>query len=215
MARRFRVEHEYVFLDDAPRDGAAALRRFVEVGEGGTDEFAAYLDGCAMWSGFFARNLCGIIRGDDPIGVRRRAASDASARTDGVGAMVADYPEGHLVRRLGLADQSLPERLERRSGEGAEAYRDRMSHDGYIPVGLAPLTAIKCRYVEVVNPLLSRRIVDPGPHAPRRAAHVRARPLGDRRPREPRHPSRPVHLDAAGRPCTWPTSRSSGPSWPS
>ena len=159
VARRFRVEHEYVLLDDAPRDGAAALRRFVQVGEGGTDEIAAYLDGCAMWSGFFARNLCGIIRGDDPIGVRRRAVSDASARTDGVGAMVADYPEHHLVRRLGLADQSLPERLERRSGEGAEAYRDRMSHDGYIPVGLAPLTAIKCRYVEVVNPLLSRRIV--------------------------------------------------------
>jgi Asparagine synthase len=159
VARRFRVEHEYVFLDEAPRDGAAALQRFIEVGEGGTDEFAAYVDGCAMWSGFFAEGLCGIIRGDEPLGVRRRAASFVSARRDGVGGMVADYPADHLVRRLGLADQSLPEWIEPRSAEDAEAYRDRMSHEGYIPSGLAPLTAIKCRYVEVVNPLLSRRLV--------------------------------------------------------
>ncbi len=118
VARRSHVEHEYAFLDDVSRDGAAALQRFVEVGEGGTDEFAAYTDGCAMWSAFFDAGLCGIIRGDDPLGVRRRAASVLSARRDGVGSMIADYPEGHLVRRLGLAEQDLPQRLEPRSTRG-------------------------------------------------------------------------------------------------
>ena len=34
-----------------------------------------------------------------------------------------------------------------------------MSHEGYLPKALAPLTAIKCRYLEVVNPLLSRRLL--------------------------------------------------------
>ena len=73
--------------------------------------------------------------------------------------MITDYPESHLVRRLGLADQDWPQRLRPRPGEGFEPYRDRMSHEGYIPTALAPLNGLKCRYLEVVNPLLSRRII--------------------------------------------------------
>jgi hypothetical protein len=159
VARRFHVEHDYAFLDDGPRDGGAALQRFVEVSEGGTDEFAGYVDGCDLWSGLFASGLSGVIRGDDPIGARRRAASLDGARRQGIGVMVTDYPEAHLVRRLGLVDQDWPKRLQRQPWEGFEPYRDRMSHEGYIPNALAPLTGVKCRFLEVVNPLLSRRII--------------------------------------------------------
>ncbi len=74
-------------------------------------------------------------------------------------AVVADYPEGHLLRRLGLADQDWPERLRPQPGEGLEPYCDRMEQEVYVPTGLAPLTGLKCRYLEVVNPLLSRRVV--------------------------------------------------------
>lgn len=73
--------------------------------------------------------------------------------------MAGDYPHGHLVHRLGLAEQEWPEWYHRREGEGNEAYRDRLSHEGYITNVLAPLTGLKCRYIEVVNPLLSRRIL--------------------------------------------------------
>ena len=159
VARRFRVEHDYAFLDDAQKVDGAALQRFVEVGEGGTDEFAGYVDGCAMWSGLFASGLSGVVRGDDPLAARRRAASLDVARTAGTGTTITDYPEGHLVRQLGLADQDWPERLRLRPGEGYERYRDRMTHEGAIPGRLAPLNGLKCRYLEVVNPLLSRRII--------------------------------------------------------
>ncbi len=159
LARRFHVAHEYAFLDDAQVVAEAALQRFVELGEGRTDEFAAYVDGCAMWGDLFASGVSGVIRGDDPLGARRRAVSLDGARRAGAGTMIADYPEGHLVRRLGLIEQEWPERLQPRAGEGFEPYRDRMSHEGLIPKALAPLTGLKCRYLEVVNPLLSRRIL--------------------------------------------------------
>ncbi len=159
LARRFGAEHTYAFLDDAHKVDEAALERFVEAGEGGTEDFAAYVDGCAMWSGFFAAGVSGVIRGDEPLGARRRAASLDGARRAGAGTMVADYPQGHLMRRLGLVDQDWPARLRPRADEGFEAYRDRMSHEGMIPKALAPLTGLKCRYLEVVNPLLSRRIL--------------------------------------------------------
>ena len=159
VARRFGARHDYAFLGGPGKVDEAALRRFVSAGEGGIDEFAAYVDGFAMWGDFFADGVSGIIRGDEPLGGRRRAASLDAARRMGSGTMVADYPEGHLVRRLGLADQDWPERLRPRSDEGFEAYRDRMSHEGMIPKALAPLSELKCRYLEVVNPLLSRRVL--------------------------------------------------------
>lgn len=159
VARRFGLEHDYAFLDGAQGVDGAALQRFVEVGEGRTDEFAGYVDGCAMWRDLFASGLSGVIRGDDPLAARRRAASLDGTRMAGTGTMITDYPQGHVVRRLGLADQDWPERLQMRPGEGFEPYRDRMSHEGAIPKVLAPLNGLKCRYLEVVNPLLSRRIV--------------------------------------------------------
>jgi hypothetical protein len=160
VARRFGVEHDYEFLDDAHKVDGAALQRFVEVGEGGTDAFNGYVDGCAMWAGLFASGRSGVIRGDTPLAGRRRAASLDVARRIGAGVMVTDYPEGHLIRRLGLAEQSWPSRLRVRPGEGYEPYRDRMSHEGAMPRVLAPLNGLKCRYLEVANPLLSRRVID-------------------------------------------------------
>jgi hypothetical protein len=148
-----------MYLDDAAGVGRSALQRFVELGEGRTDEFAGYVDGFEMWRALFALGVSGIIRGDDPLGARRRSVTADGARRMAGCTMVADYPEGHPIRRLGLADQDWPEWLRPQPGEGLEPYRDRMSHHGYIPNALAPLTSIKCRYLEVANPLLSRRII--------------------------------------------------------
>ena len=71
LARRFHVEHEYAFLDGGESTVAAALQLFVEAGEGCTDEFAGYVDGCAVWRDLFAKGWSGIIRGDNPLGAVR------------------------------------------------------------------------------------------------------------------------------------------------
>jgi hypothetical protein len=159
VARRFHAEHRYAFVDSTSDGLGPALQRFVELGEGSTDAFAAYIDGCTMWRDLFTEGAYGVIRGDEPLVVRVRMASYDGARRHAHGTFVTDYPEGHLVRRLGLAEQQWPERLQPHAEEAPTAYRDRLSHQAYIPYVLAPLTEIKCRYVEVANPLLSRRVV--------------------------------------------------------
>ena len=73
--------------------------------------------------------------------------------------MVDDYPEGHLVRRLGLAAQHFPAELRRRPGESLGCYRDRMHNDYKVATMFAALNDPKCAYVEVVNPLLHRAVV--------------------------------------------------------
>jgi len=159
VARRFHTEHRYVFLDITSEGLGSALQRFIELGEGSTDAFAGYIDGCAMWRDLFKEGAYGVIRGDEPLVVRVRMASYDGARRHAHGTVVTDYPEDHLVRRLGLAEQQWPERLQPHADEEPRGYRDRLSHQAYIPYVLAPLTEIKCRYVEVANPLLSRRVV--------------------------------------------------------
>jgi hypothetical protein len=158
VARRFGVEHTYAFLESGQKIDGAALQRFVELGEGGSSEFGGYVDGCAMWGDLFASGVSGVIRGDSPLGATKRSASLEAARQSDA-PVVADFPEGHLLRGLGLADQVWPERLRPQPGEGLEPYADRMEQEVYISTGLAPLTGLKCRYLEVANPLLSRRVV--------------------------------------------------------
>lgn len=162
VARRFGAEHRYAFLDDSIEGLGPALERFVELTDGSSDAFAAYIDGCEMWRDLFDAGVSGVIRGDDPLGARRRVASFASARRDADCPLLSDYPEDHLVRRLGLAEQRWPKGLEPRTGEDLVAYRMRLTQQVLIASTLAPLTEIKCRYVEVANPLLSRRVIAVG-----------------------------------------------------
>jgi hypothetical protein len=159
VARRFGVEHELVWLDGHDDEPGAALDRFVAVAEGRSDEYSGYTDGCRIWRDLFADGVSGVIRGDESAGIRRRAASPQAARANSAGAMVTDYPSTHLIHRLGLAEQEWPERLRQAPGEGLDTYRDRMYEQSRLPGALAALNDVKGRYVEVVNPLLSRRLI--------------------------------------------------------
>lgn len=159
VARRFDADHHYEILAEPGQGVAWALDHFVAGGEGRTDEFAGYVDGCAMWGDLAQRGVCGVIRGDESAGERKRDAHDAGSRRGAGGIMAGDFAPGHVIRRLGLAPQQWPSWLERQQGESREAYCDRMSQQVYVPLVLGPLNAIKGRYVEMVNPLLSRRII--------------------------------------------------------
>ena len=159
VARRFGAPHRFMLIDGAPDDAAQALDRFVMASEGRTDEFAGYADGLAVWRDLFTDGECGIIRGDESLGLRRRASSFEATRMFCGGLMVRDYPPDHLLHRLGLAEQSWPGRLEPRGDEDLEAYQDRLDLQGYMPVAMAPLNGIKGRYIEVVSPLLSRCVI--------------------------------------------------------
>ena len=160
VARHFGTEHRQIIIGEPEGGPDWALDRFVNAGEGRTDELAGYLDGCAVWRDLAGEGVSGVIRGDESAGERKRDAHDDGSRRGAGAIMVDDYDDGHVIRRLGLAAQEWPARLHRQDGELREQYCDRMSQQVYVPMVLGPLNSIKCRYVEVVNPLLSRRVID-------------------------------------------------------
>jgi len=91
------------------------------------------------------------------------------------GPRTVDYPAGHVIRRLGLAHQSRPDYLARLPGEDLHQYQVRLCQVAWVPVFLANLHGSKTRFVEIANPMLSRRFVDVVRSlSPRMLSHERA-----------------------------------------
>jgi hypothetical protein len=159
ITQRYGVEHEVLVLDDDEIDADTVLSRFVAANEGRNDEIAGYLDGLAMWRDLAAAGVRGIIRGDESMGGRWRPRTRDSVRFANAGATPSDYPEDHLLNRLKLADYTWPEHLAAGSEELLGDYGVRLEQQACIPIFMAGLNGPKGRYVEIVNPLLSRRII--------------------------------------------------------
>ncbi len=158
ITRRYGVEHEVLVLDDEI-DADTSLSRFVAANEGRNDEIAGYLDGLAMWRDLAGAGVQGIIRGDESMGGRWRPRTRDSVRFANAGATPSDYPGDHLLNSLKLADYEWPEHLAAGSDELLGDYGVRLEQQACIPIFMAGLNGPKGRYVEIVNPLLSRRII--------------------------------------------------------
>jgi len=169
VARRltdhFGLEHQYCALDRTGEPLRDVLTRFVLAGEGRAEDFNAYTDGMKTWEELFSEGVSYVVRGDTPglgsgQGRPYDPVNDFKVRAMiGRALMVADYPDGHVIRRLGLAPQHFPAALRRRRGESLGCYRDRIHNEYKLATMFAALNDPKCAYVEVVNPLLNRAVV--------------------------------------------------------
>ena len=159
LARRYRVEHELLYLDTPDVDADATLARFVAADEGRNDAIAGYLDGFALWRDLARAGVQGVIRGDQAMGASWRPKSAENVRVVMYGAAQADFPAGHIIRRLELVPQTWPSRLHIGPHERLVDYGLRHEERGYNAVFLAGLNGPKARYLEIVNPLLSQLVI--------------------------------------------------------
>jgi hypothetical protein len=58
-----------------------------------------------------------------------------------------------------LPEQEIPEELNQQPGESLEVWRDRLYHTYRLPTILAAISDLKLSYIELINPLLSRKII--------------------------------------------------------
>jgi len=165
LTERFGLEHLYCPLDPTGEPMRDVLTRFLLAGEGRAEDFSAYTDGMRTWQRLFESDVTTVVRGDTPglgsgQGRPYDPVNDFKVRAMiGRALMVDDYPDGHVIRRLGLARQHFPSSLRRRSGESLGCYRDRIHNEYKLATMFAALNDPKCAYVEVVNPLFHRAVV--------------------------------------------------------
>lgn len=158
VAESMGVSHEYFVTDRSDEPTEFILRRFLVCGEGRIDHIPAYMDGFEIWKTLFQDGIHGIIRGDEGFGWAPVTSPSDVRRAVGL-PLYSDFVNLRTLDTFGLPDQQMPDGLLRIEGESLESWRDRLYHQFRIPVILAALNDLKCAYLEVVNPLLSRRII--------------------------------------------------------
>jgi len=160
LAEHYRLDHFFLATDMDDTPAGVVIDRFLVAGEGRTDQIAGYLDGLRVWQTLYEDGVSGVIRGDEPDWGDTGVPTDADVtRRDEGGAVVSDYPQGHLIRHLGLAPQPLPGWMLKTDEESLGRYASRLWDRHGFQVEMAPLNDVKAAYVEIVNPFLADRVM--------------------------------------------------------
>ncbi|MDB5119313.1 MAG: hypothetical protein JWN56_531 [Sphingobacteriales bacterium] len=158
LADHYRIKHNYYLTDLSDEPIEKIFNRFLVCGEGRIDHIGGYLDGFKIWKTLFENKVCGVIRGDEGFG--KESVSSAAELRWLIGiSLCTDFSNLQNPEALGIQGNQLPNKLQRRENETLETWRDRMYHSFRMPYILPAFNDLKLSYVEVINPLLSRKIV--------------------------------------------------------
>ncbi|MEI7847340.1 MAG: hypothetical protein WCK35_16190 [Chloroflexota bacterium] len=158
LANYFKLPHTYYETDLAEESIERIINRFLVCGEGQVDHISGYMDGMKIWKTLYDNGVCGIIRGDEGFGWMP-VANEMDTRLSLGMPLWSDYSNLRPLEEFGLPKHEIPFVYHRKTGESLEGWRDRLYHQIRIPLVLAALNDIKSAYVEIVNPLLSKKII--------------------------------------------------------
>jgi hypothetical protein len=158
LASFFSLQHEYYETNISNEPLEPIFNRFLVCGEGRIDHISGYMDGFEIWRTLFERGIHGIIRGDEGFGWISVSSPLDVRRGLGM-SLWSDFPNLRKLEEFGFTQQALSGNLSQKQDESLELWRDRLYHQFRIPVILAALNDLKLPYVEIMNPLLSRRII--------------------------------------------------------
>jgi len=160
LAAAFNLRHDYFETDVSSEPVDKVISRFLVCGEGRVDHISGYMDGLTIWRTLFEHGIHGIIRGDEVFGLSGLPIPSPVATRQHLGlALWSDFSNLKSLEDFGLTEQAMPQALRQRAGESLETWRDRLYEEYRHPVVLAALSDVKLPYLEILNPLLSRRIV--------------------------------------------------------
>lgn len=160
VADSYGVPHQYFPLDETMIEADVIVDRFLRYGEGRVDHIAGYLDGFSLWQTLANNGITGMIRGDEGFGLKVLAtSSDLQVRLSVRLGLCTDFANLRNYRDYGLPVQEIPASLQIDPEESLSSYRDRLFHQYKLPFVVSALGDLKSTYIDQVNPLLSREIL--------------------------------------------------------
>lgn len=159
VARKLGVTNRYFPIDLSAVAHDVVVNRFLTASEGRVARISAYLDGFSVWKTLFEEGRDGIIRGDEVFGSVVVRHAYGVRHTSSI-TLLTDYFQPETVASFELPEQTIPDELMRRPDESLATWRDRLYQQFRVPVLLAGLSDAKAAYVEIANPLLSRRVLE-------------------------------------------------------
>jgi len=159
LANKFNLPHSYLELEETDENFEIIFNRFLKNGEGRIDHIGGYLDGFKIWKKLFETGTGGIIRGDEVFGSYDYISEFHMKKFIGV-SVYSDYQNLASIPYFQSLGQKLPDRYKRMEYESFAQWRDRLYETCYVPLRLSALSDLKENYVEQINPLLSRQIIN-------------------------------------------------------
>ena len=139
---------------------STVLKRFLKNGEGRIDHLGGYRDGFSIWKKLYESNVQGIIRGDEVFGSYNFASEFHLKKFIGL-SLPSDYDNLKDLEYFQSLKFEFPDKfLKKNDEESQELWRDRLYQTYLVPTFLSALEDLKQPYLEQVNPLLSRKIVN-------------------------------------------------------
>lgn len=158
LARVLDIPNKYynTNLSDEPVENL--FNRYLINGEGRIDHIGGYFDGFKIWKSLHEDGVQGVIRGDESFGwLKRESVLDVRLLL-GLG-LCKDFSNLTKYTKKGLFEHEIPDYLKQKEGESFSMWRDRLYQQYRIPTALAALSDLKLSYVEIVSPLLTKRIL--------------------------------------------------------
>jgi len=158
LAERLSITNKYYINDISNDPVETIIDRFVKLGEGQIDNISDYLDGFKMWKDISEDGIEGIIRGDEGFGCKHYSSALAVKNNQSC-ILCSDLQNLKNYKEYGFPGQELPEEMRQRKSESLSTWRDRLFHFYTLPTGFSPLSDLKLAYVEQINPLLTREVL--------------------------------------------------------
>jgi len=158
VAKALNLPHKYHYTNLSEEPIEDLFNRFLLNGEGRIDHISGYMDGFKIWKSLYEDGVQGVIRGDECFGWLKNSSELDVRLLQGL-LLCSDFSNLKPFTKKGLFEQEIPKHLKLREGESYGTWRDRLHQQWRLPTVMAALSDLKLPYVEVVNPLLSKRIL--------------------------------------------------------
>jgi hypothetical protein len=159
LSEKLRTSHQYFYTNLSSEPIEKVMNRFLINGEGRLDNFAGYMDGFKLWETLFESGIQGIIRGDEGMGWTEVSSPLTVRLSVGLG-LCSDYSNLKDIAKKYFPEQEVPDNLKQRENESLKQWQDRLYQGYHTPYILSALGDLKLSYVEIANPLLSRKILE-------------------------------------------------------
>lgn len=159
LAKKFNLNHQYFPTDPGKEPIEVVVERFLRNGEGRIDHLGGYMDGFKVWKTLYDNEKTGVIRGDEVFGSYYFISTFHMKHFMGL-SLCKEYDNLKKYDYIQSLKQDYPEKFKRREKESFEQWRDRLYQTYLVPVFLGALADLKQGYVEQLNPLLGRKIIN-------------------------------------------------------
>lgn len=164
LAEKYGVSHAYFssFSISDQEEIETICNRLLKAGEGRVDHILGYLDGMLFWKHLFENQIEGIMRGDVVFGfpIDIDFKNYRESQYYGQSYLCEDWINFKSLPKELIDLQSWKPPFLKKENENFNDYHDRFYIEFRIPFILSALSDFKLSYVELCNPLLSRRIFE-------------------------------------------------------